>query len=275
MPSLALGRVAVLSRQLLLSPDATLARPKVCLVIGAGAGIGINVAKRFAKAGMYTVLCRRSDGEALNRAVEEIKSSGGAARGFLTDMVKPGAIEDIVSKVEAEIGDIHVAVFNLGAQIGNRPLESLSLRTFELGWRMGCEGLLRLAKVLIPLMVGRGFGTILVTSATSSMRGNKGQHSHAASIGGRRMLIQSLNNEFGPQGIHLCHIVVDAAVNAPDTLGKLLGPAAFDQLKAQGDKIVQPAELAETYYHLASQHRSAWTLELDVRPYTTTPWFNS
>merc|ERR1712048_567102 len=177
--------------------------------------------------------------------------------------------EEIISRVEAEIGDIHVAVYNLGAQIGNRPLESLSLKTFELGWRMGCEGLFRLAKVLIPCMVARGSGTILCTSATSSMRGNSGQHSHAASIGGRRLLIQSLNHEFGPKGIHLCHIVVDAAVNAPDTLGKLIGPDAFKQLQDQGDRVLQPDALAETYYHLANQHRSAWTLELDARPYTT------
>merc|ERR1712185_822651 len=147
--------------------------------------------------------------------------------------------------------------------------------TFEMGWRMGCEGFFRLAMSVIPLMVARGFGTILCTSATSSMRGNKGQHSHAASIGGRRMLLQSLNHEYCPQGIHLCHINVDAAVNAPDTLGKMLGPEGFKQLQAQGDKVLQPDALAETYWHLAMQHRSAWTFELDARPYTTQPWWNT
>eukprot|EP00930_Biecheleria_cincta_P102970 TRINITY_DN94842_c0_g1_i1.p1 TRINITY_DN94842_c0_g1~~TRINITY_DN94842_c0_g1_i1.p1 ORF type:complete len:276 (-),score=38.74 TRINITY_DN94842_c0_g1_i1:441-1268(-) len=269
-------RVSVLSQQILSSgPVASRERPKVAIIIGAGAGIGVNVAKRFAKAGMYAVLCRRSDNEGLQLAVEDIRADGGQAEGMLVDMVKPGAIEDTIAKVEAEIGEIHVAIYNLGAQIGNRSLESLSLRQFELGWRMGCEGLFRLAKAVIPSMVRRGGGTILCTSATSAMRGNAGQHSHAASIGGRRLLLQSLNHEFGPKGIHLCHIVVDSPVNAPDTLGKLVGPEAFKQIQMQGDKIVQPLELAETYHHVANQHRSAWTFEIDIRPYSQTAWFNS
>eukprot|EP00928_Gymnodinium_smaydae_P043663 TRINITY_DN29214_c0_g1_i1.p1 TRINITY_DN29214_c0_g1~~TRINITY_DN29214_c0_g1_i1.p1 ORF type:complete len:274 (+),score=42.41 TRINITY_DN29214_c0_g1_i1:42-863(+) len=267
-------RVGVLGRHLCVPKPAS-ARPKVCLVIGAGAGIGVNVAKRFADGGYFAVLCRRSDGEGLQAAVDDIKASGGNARGFLADLTKPGCIEDIVREVEEEIGDIHVAVYNLGAQIGQKPLEDLSLKQFELGWRMGCEGLFRLAKVVIPRMLVRGAGTILCTSATSAMRGNSGQHSHASSIGGRRLLLQSLNHEFAPRGIHLCHIIVDAAVNAPDTLGKLLGQEGFKKLQETGDSIVQPKELAETYFHLAHQHRSAWTQELDVRPYSTTPWFNS
>lgn len=269
-------RVSVLSTQVLCSePVAAQERPKVAIIIGAGAGIGVNVAKRFAKAGMFAVLCRRSNGEGLKQAVDEIRSAGGQAEGFLLDMVTPGAMEDVISKVEAEIGEIHVAVYNLGAQIGNRPLESISLKKFEQGWRMGCEGLFRLARALLPSMVKRGGGTVLCTSATSAMRGNAGQHSHASAVGGRRLLLESLNAEFAPQGIHLCHIVVDSAVNAPDTLGKLVGPEAFAKIQAMGDQVVQPDELAETYYHLAKQHRSAWTFELDIRPYSQKPWWNS
>jgi NAD(P)-dependent dehydrogenase (short-subunit alcohol dehydrogenase family) len=127
-------------------------------------------------------------------------------------------------------------------------------------------------------MEARGKGTILVTSATSAMRGNRGQHSHAAAMGGRRMLCQSLNAQFAPRGIHVVHIVIDGAVDAPDTLGKILGPEAFQQLREsrgmENDGLMLPARMADTYLHLAQQHRSAWTHEIDMRAFSDLPWFN-
>mmetsp|Transcript_87564 Transcript_87564/g.280943 ORF Transcript_87564/g.280943 Transcript_87564/m.280943 type:complete len:196 (-) Transcript_87564:47-634(-) len=195
---------------------------------------------------------------------------------MLLDASKPGAIEGLVQRIEEEIGDLQVAVYNLGAQIGDRPLESIELKTFELGWRLGCEGLFRLAKAVSPSMLVRGSGAILVTSATAAVRGNAGQHSHAAAMGGRRMLCQTLNHELGRKGVHVCHFIVDGAVNAPDTLGKMIGVEAFEKLRTDaGDGILQPEAVAETFVHVASQHRSAWTFELDLRPYSTQPWWNS
>jgi len=180
-----------------------------------------------------------------------------------------------VEDIEANVGAIHVVVYNLGAQMGNISLDETSLKKFTLGWRMGCEGLFRAAKAVAPGMTVRGSGTILVTSATAALRGNKGQHAHAAAMGGRRMLCQSLAHELGPRGVHVCHIVVDGAVNAPDTLGKMVGKENFEKLLEQGDRILQPDHVAETYYHVAMQHRSVWTQELDIRPYSETPWYNS
>jgi NAD(P)-dependent dehydrogenase (short-subunit alcohol dehydrogenase family) len=110
------------------------------------------------------------------------------------------------------------------------------------------------------------------------MRGNAGQHSHAAAIGGRRMLCQSLNAQYAGKGIHIAHIVVDGAVDAPDTLGKLLGPERFQALRErkglEHDGLILPAEVADTYFHLAHQHRSAWTFELDLRAYSDLAWWN-
>ena len=94
---------------------------------------------------------------------------------------------------------VQVAVYNLGAQIGSVPLEATSSKAFEMGWRLGCEGLFRLAKSVTPRMVERGRGSLLVTSATAAVRGNQGQHSHAAAMGGRRMLCQALAHELGPR----------------------------------------------------------------------------
>lgn len=250
---------------------------KVCLVIGAGAGIGGSVGRKFSQEGYHAALCRRSDEEGLNKMVNDIEAQGGSASGHLVNAVKEGAIEELVAEVE-KIGPIDVVLFNLGAQIGGRTLEDTTLKVFELGWQMACFGLFRLAKVLLPLMEERGGGTILVTSATAAVRGNAGQHSHAAAMGGRRMLCQTLNAEYACRGIHIAHILIDGAVDAPDTLGKMLGPELFDNLRKtrgmENDGLLLPEKMAETYFHIAQQHRSAWTHELDLRSFSDLAWWN-
>jgi NAD(P)-dependent dehydrogenase (short-subunit alcohol dehydrogenase family) len=248
------------------------------MVIGAGAGIGGHVAKRFAREGYHAVLCRRSDQAGLERSVAAIQKDGGSASGFLLNAAQEGSLETRIAAVEAEIGPIEVLVFNLGAQIGDRALADTSEKAFEMGWRLATFALFRAAKAVCPAMQERGRGTILVTSATAALRGNAGQHSHAAAMGGRRMLCQSLNAEFAAKGIHVAHVVIDGAVDAPDTLGKMLGPERFQQLREsrglEHDGLLLPAEVADTYFHLAQQHRSAWTFELDLRAHSDQPWWN-
>ncbi|MBA7469316.1 hypothetical protein ES707_04583 [subsurface metagenome] len=254
-----------------------MAKP-ACLIIGAGAGIGGNVAKRFAREGYHAVLARRSDKAGLERLVAEIEAEGGSATGFMLNAVEEGSIERLVENVETDIGPVAVAVFNLGAQIGSRALHDTSLKSFEMGWRMATFGLFRLAVALFPRMEKRGNGTLLVTSATAAMRGNAGQHSHASAMAGRRMLCQSLNAEFAAKGIHVAHIIIDGAVDAPDTLGKMLGPERYQELRrSKGlgkDGLLLPAEIANTYFYVAHQHRSAWTHELDLRAFSDLAWWN-
>ena len=128
-------------------------------------------------------------------------------------------------------------------------------------------------------MEQRGSGTLLVTSATAAMRGNKNQHSHATAMGGRRMLCQTLNAEFAPKGIHVAHIVVDGMVDAPDTLRQnAWRRSVFQQLREsrgmEHDGLILPEKIAETYFHLAQQHRSAWTHEVDIRAFSDSAWWN-
>ncbi len=254
-------------------------RKPVLLVIGAGAGIGGNTAAHFAAHGYHAVLARRSDEAGLQKMIAQIEAAGGSASGTLLNATQDGAIEELVARVESDIGPIDTALYNLGAQIGNRGLHDTPHRTFELGWRLGCYGVFRLAHAAFPHMVERAkngrHATLLVTSATSAVRGNAGQHSHAAAMGARRMLCQTLNAEFGPQGIHVAHIVVDGAVDAPDTLGKLLGDK-FEMYKASKgpDGVIDPAAIAQTYWNLAQQPRNCWTHEIDIRPWTDTAWWN-
>jgi NAD(P)-dependent dehydrogenase (short-subunit alcohol dehydrogenase family) len=248
------------------------------LVIGAGAGIGGNVARKFADEGYHSVLCRRSDKAGLDRLVGDIRDAGGDASGILLNAIEPDSIENLVTSVEANTGPIDVAVYNLGAQIGDRTLADTTCKAFEMGWRLATFGLFRLASTVCPLMEKRGRGTLLVTSATAAVRGNAGQHSHAAAMAGRRMLCQSLNAEFSPKGIHVAHILIDGSVDAPDTLGKMLGPERFQELREtrglENDGLLLPARVAETYYHIARQHRSAWTHEMDLRAFSDLPWWN-
>lgn len=247
----------------------------VFLVIGAGAGIGGHVAKRFAQGGYHAVLARRSDEAGLQKLVDSIKADGGEASGRLIDAVLPDAIEDLVEDVERTIGPIHCALFNLGAQIGNRQLGDTTHKAFEMGWRLATFAPFRLAQAVLPRMAERGSGCMLVTSATAAVRGNAGQHSHAAAMGGRRMLCQSLNAEFAPKGIHIAHVIIDGPVDAPDTLGKMLGDHFEAYKTGKGDDgLIDPAAIAETYWHLAHQPRNAWTHELDIRPWSDTPWWN-
>ena len=251
----------------------------VCLVLGAGAGIGGTVATKFAQEGYHSSLCRRSDTEGLDRLVKNIEDQGGSANGYIMNAIEDNAIEEVITSIESDIGPIEVLVYNLGAQTGMKLLDQTSHKEFEWGWRMASFGLFRAAKVLCPLMLERGKGTFLVTSATAAMRGNMNQHSHAAAMGARRMLCQSLNAEFSSQGIHVVHIVVDGAVDAPDTLGKMMGPEMYQKFREtkgmEHDGLLLPEKIADTYYHLAQQHRSSWTHELDMRAFSDAAWWNS
>jgi len=235
----------------------------VILVIGAGAGIGLHVAKRFVAGGYHACLVRRS--------------AAAAAMPFdsyAIDVTQPKALEDLVHQIEQDVGPIQCAVYNLGAQIGNRSLEETTLKQFELGWKLGTLGLFRLSKSLLPRMADRGSGTLLVTSSTAAVRGNPGQHSHAAAMGGRRMLCQSLRAEYASRGVHVAHVVVDGAVYAPDTLGKMIGQDKLEELNHAG-RLMDPVAIAETYWHVAHQPVSARTFELDLRTQKDVAWWNS
>ena len=249
---------------------------KVCLVIGAGAGIGGTVAKKFAANGYHAFLARRTDEDGLNKLISDIEKSGGKASGSLLNVIEENSIEDLVNKIESEIGPIDTVIYNIGAQIGDRALAETSYKAFEMGWRMATFGLFRLAQVITPKMKERQTGNIIVTSATSAVRGNGGQHSHAAAMGGRRMLCQSLNAEFSKDGIHVAHVIIDGAVDAPDTLGKMLGPELFEQFKEKKGEngMIIPEEVAETYLFIAKQKKSTWTHEIDIRAFSDQAWWN-
>ena len=252
---------------------------KTCLIVGAGAGIGGNCAKVFSQNGYHCFLTRRTDQAGLDKIINDIVSNGGSAEGKLLNIAEDDVVEDLIEHIQNNVGNIEVVVYNLGSQIGNRSLNDISNKVFELGWKVATFGLFRLAKSLFPYMVKKQKGTLIVTSSTAAVRGNRGQHSHAASMAGRRMLCQTLSDEFSMLGIHIIHALIDGAVDAPDTLGKMLGKENYDKLRKEKglekDGLILPEKIAECYYYLSQQHRSTWTNEIDLRSFSDQPWWNT
>ena len=160
-----------------------------------------------------------------------------------------------------------------------KKLGDTSNKAFELGWRVATFGLFRLSKVLFPYMVKQNKGTLIVTSSTAAVRGNKGNILMQLQWQERRMLCQTLNDEFSSQGIHVVHALIDGAVDAPDTLGKMLGRENYDKLRQDKglnkDGLILPSKVAECYYYLSQQHRSTWTNEIDLRSFSDQPWWNT
>eukprot|EP00756_Hemistasia_phaeocysticola_P066684 Hpha_TRINITY_DN9420_c0_g1::TRINITY_DN9420_c0_g1_i1::g.139216::m.139216 len=249
----------------------------VCLVIGAGRGIGSAVAKRFARGGFTSCVVRRSDREQQAALVEEIEKEGGKARAFQMDATDEVQVSDLVEQVESDVGPIEVLVYNLGANVGHRTIANTPTRVFQTAWKLGSLGGFLAARAAGPRMVERGRGTILFTGATAGVRGNYGQHAHSAAMFARRALSQTLAHELGPQGVHVAHVIVDGPVDSPDTLGKHF-PDAFNALKrdrGSRDALVLPADIAESYWHLHSQPRNCWTQEIDLRPWSDAAWYQT
>jgi len=255
----------------------------VCLVLGAGSGVGGNVAEVFAENGMTTALVRR-DADKLRPLIDEIEANGGRAEAFGGfDITKEEEVTELVHRVETELGPIEAVVYNIGAQTGPLPLESTEAWKFKRAWELGALGAFLVARAVAPLMAERTRGTIIFTSSTAAFRGNKGQAAHAAAMGARRLLAQSLCHELGPQGVHVVHVLLDGMVVSPGTLGKMWDRFSPDgstweetvERKRAEESIIEPRAVGEEYWRLHQQPRSSWTFEVDLRPWTDKAWFHA
>lgn len=250
---------------------------RVALIVGAGRGIGANFARRILKEDpdFGVAVVRRSDQLQLQSLEDELGKE--RCRGFLLDATNETEVNDLVALIELEMGPLELVLYNVGANMGNRELHQTSSKIFTLAWRLGCLGAFLVAKATVPVMAERGRGTFLITGATAGVRGGPTQMAHAAAMGGRRMLAQSLAAQFAPKGVHVCHVVVDGMVDSPDTIGKFFGrqySKVREAMLAKGGIIV-PAELARVYWHIHSQPSTVWTSELDVRPFSEKPWYQA
>jgi NAD(P)-dependent dehydrogenase (short-subunit alcohol dehydrogenase family) len=242
-----------------------LKRP-VCVVIGAGDGLGASIARAFAREGLFACVTRRPrHGEALETLANSIRADGGDARAFGLDARREADVVSFVEEIERDIGPIEVFVFNIGANV-RFPVVETTTQVYSKVWEMACLAGFLTSREAARAMLPRGRGTMLFTGATASVRGAAGFSAFAGAKHGLRALAQSLARELGPKGVHVGHVVIDGAIDGAFIRGLL--PDAAERLARE--EILVPDEIAKNYVWLWRQKRSAWTFEMDLRPWAET-----
>ena len=247
----------------------------VCLVAGAGPGIGQSVARVFCRQGFTVVAVRRREHQ-LQPLVTAINREGegeqwGPCQGLACDLRREDEVARLVDRVEAEVGPIECAVHNIGANIGHVALADTSTRVFTKVWELAALSAFLLCREAGARMQARGRGSILVTGATASVRGGAGFSAFSSAMMAKRAVAQSAARELGPRGVHVAHVVVDGVVDNPNT-EKFFAEKdeKFSRLFAEKSAtagLIRPESVAELYHQLHAQDKSVWTHELDIRPW--------
>jgi NAD(P)-dependent dehydrogenase (short-subunit alcohol dehydrogenase family) len=235
---------------------------KAALVVGAGDATGGAIARRFAREGFVACMTRRN-ADKLEPLVERIKAEGGNAHGFGSDARDEQQMIELVTRIERDIAPIEVAVFNIGANVRFDVMDTTE-RVYRKVWEMGALAGFLMGREVAKAMTPRGRGTIIFTGATASVRGSAGFAAFSGAKHALRALAQSMARELGPQGIHVAHVVIDGAIDTEFIRANF--PERY-ALKEQ-DGILNPDAIADNYWMLHQQHRSAWTHELDLRPWS-------
>jgi NAD(P)-dependent dehydrogenase (short-subunit alcohol dehydrogenase family) len=223
------------------------------VVVGVGPGLGLALVNRLVAEG-YTVLAA-----ARGSAIDKLEFAAGPGRALPVrcDATEPADVDALFARSE-EHGELALAVFNAGAFERGSVLDTAP-EDFERCWRVGCFGGFLVGRAAARLMVERGRGTILFTGATASLRGGAGFVNLASPKFALRAVAQSMARELGPRGIHVAHVIIDGQIRTP----------RYEHLLAERgpDSLLEPDAIAAAYLDLHRQARSAWTLELDLRPY--------
>lgn len=236
----------------------------VCLVIGAGDDTGGAIAKAFAREGYHAVVSRRPrNEEGLTKLVNAIEGEGGRATAKPCDARYEDAMVALFEEIERDIGPIEIAVFNIGANV-NFPIEETTGRVYRKVWEMAAFSGFLMGREAAKRMVTRERGTIIFTGATASVRGGKGFSAFSGAKHALRALAQSMARELGPKNIHVAHTIIDGAIDT--NFIREIFPNV-DEMRAN-DAILSPDEIAKNYVMLHKQERTAWTHELDLRPWS-------
>lgn len=236
--------------------------PDSAIILGAGAsdGVGGALARQFAGQGLHAIIAGRTE-EKVRKIADEIKANGGSAEGVRVDVTSEDD-QDALFALAADRGPIAAVLFNAGNN-AIIPFEDLDAQTVESFWRVGCFAAFLTTKRAIPLLKEQGKGSLLFTGASGSMRGKPNFAHFAMMKAGLRMLAQSLARTYGPDGIHVAHIVIDGVID-----GEIVRSRFGEYIEQMGeDGALQPEAIAEAFWSIHSQHRSAWTHELDLRPF--------
>ncbi len=230
---------------------------KTTAIVGVGPGLSAALARRFAAEGHAIALLSRS-AEHRTPVIEAIEQQGGAAQGFDCDAGGPGSVSQAFASIRESLGNPDILIYNAGSFAAGGILE-MEPERFEAAWRVNCYGGFLAAREVLPAMLEAGAGTILFTGATAAIRGGAKFAGLAVGKFGLRALAQSLAREFAPQGIHIAHIVIDGQIGGPKNRER--------QPERAEETFLAPEAIAESYWQLYRQPRSAWTQELDLRPH--------
>ncbi len=240
-------------------------RNATAAVIGAGDYIGSEIAKKFASEG-FTIYAGRRNGEKLAPLVQEIEKAGGQIVARSLDARKEEEIASFLSDADKH-APLEVCIFNIGANV-NFPIVDTTERVFRKVWEMACYSGFLAGREAARLMLPRGQGNIFFTGATASLRGGVGYAAFASAKFGLRAVAQSIARELWPQNIHVAHLIIDSGVNTAwvrERLKEREGQQALENLDP--NRLMPPASVAEAYWQLYQQPKSAWVFEQEIRPF--------
>lgn len=236
------------------------------IVVGVGAeqGLGGALCRRFAAEGYHVVVAGRTLAK-IAKVSDAITASGGSAEAVETDATDEGAVVSLFENAFAPregIDPPDLVVFNAGIN-RNIAFREVSAAQFEEFWRVCCLGGFLVGREAARHLAPLGRGTVIFTGASASLRGKAGFAQFASAKAGLRMISQSMAREFGPLGIHVAHTIIDGGID-----GERLRTGRPGAVAAMGENgLLHIDAIADTYWHIHRQHPSAWTQEIDLRPF--------
>ena len=232
-------------------------KDQVALIIGAGPGLGLALSRCCAGAGMHVGMAARNE-EKLTALLREVPAAGCQVRAYPCDSTEEDQVIEVFERVQKDLGTPDLVVYNAGIFLPGE-IANITAADFERCWRVGCYGGFLCGREAARVMLKAGHGTILFSGATASLRGSAGFVNLAVGKFGLRAVAQSMARELGPKGIHVAHVIID---------GQILSPRYAEQAgKRPPDGLLHPDAIAANYLALHRQQRSAWTQELDLRPW--------
>jgi NAD(P)-dependent dehydrogenase (short-subunit alcohol dehydrogenase family) len=228
----------------------------VAVVIGVGPGTGASLARRFAK--QYAVAINARSADYLKTLGEDLRTGGGQALEIPADIGDPKQVAEAFSRVRAELGEPEILLYNAGSGTWGSIVD-ITADQYETAWRVNALGAFLCAKEVAPAMIARGHGVMLFTGATAGVKAGPRSVAFGPAKFAMRGLAQALARDLGPRGIHVAWINIDGGIDIPHVRQR------YPQMK--DEDLLKPDAIAETYWHVAHQDRSAWSMELELRPF--------
>jgi NAD(P)-dependent dehydrogenase (short-subunit alcohol dehydrogenase family) len=246
-----------------------MAKKVKAVVIGVGAerGVGAALSRRFAKEGYHVLVAGRTAAK-IGKVAETVRAAGGSATPVVADGTREADVVTLFDRAMADDADgapADLFVFNMGNNAAV-DFREMTAGHFEDSWRVGCFAGFLFGREAMRRLAPLGRGTVIFTGASGSLRGRPRFAAFNATKGGLRLMVQSMAREFGPEGIHVAHVIIDGGIEGDRLLSRMPDRAE----KAGPDGLLNIEAIAENYWHLHRQQRSAWTQELDLRPYKET-----